>query len=254
MSAFRVPILTYHSLDDSGSVISMPPQKFREQMLALAAHRFTGIRFDELAEAWKGRGTLPERPVVLTFDDAFSNVLEHAAPVLSGLGFRATIFAVAGQCGRFNDWPQESGIPRLPLLSFADLAQLVDRGFEIGGHSLTHAPLSELTPESARREIVESQQILEDRIGTAVATFAYPFGLVTPAAVEIVRQHYRAACSTRLATARRCDDRHLLPRIEMYYWREGVLFQLFGTSLGTGYLRLRAFGRCIRQALGKNQS
>jgi peptidoglycan/xylan/chitin deacetylase (PgdA/CDA1 family) len=250
MSALKVPILTYHSLDDSGSVISMPPRKFREQMWALAAHRFTAIRFDELADAWKGRGTLPERPVVLTFDDAFANVLEHAAPVLSGLGFRATIFAVAGECGRFNDWPQAFGVPRLPLLAFGDLAQLVDAGFEIGDHSLTHAPLNELAPESARREIVESKQILEDGIGTAVTTFAYPFGLVSPAVVEIVRQHYRAACSARLAMARRCDDRHLLPRIEMYYWRVGGLFQLFGTPLGKGYLRLRAFGRRIRKALG----
>jgi peptidoglycan/xylan/chitin deacetylase (PgdA/CDA1 family) len=254
MRGFKVPILTYHSLDDSGSVISMPPAKFREQMWLLAAHRFTGIRFDELAEAWKGRGTLPERPVVLTFDDAFANVLEHAVPVLSGLGFRATIFAVAGQCGRFNEWPQQSGVPHLPLLSFADLAQLSADGFEIGAHSLTHARLSELAPEPVRREIVESRQILQDGIGTAVSTFAYPFGLVSPMAVEIVRRHYRAACSTRLATARRCDDRHLLPRIEMYYWRVGGLFQLFGTSLGTVYLRVRALGRRIREALGKNQS
>jgi peptidoglycan/xylan/chitin deacetylase (PgdA/CDA1 family) len=246
MKASKVPILTYHSLDDSGSVISMPPRKFREQMLALAAHRCTGIRFDELAQAWMGRGTLPERPVVLTFDDAFSNVLEHAAPVLSGLGFRATIFAVAGQCGRFNDWPQGAGVPRLPLLSFDHLAQLAAGGFEIGAHSLTHARLSELTPEPSRREIVESRHILEDGIGTAVSTFAYPFGLVTPAAVEIVREHYRAACSARLAVAQHRDDRYLLPRIEMFYWRAGRIFRLFGTPVGAAYLRLRALGRHIR--------
>src|SRR5436190_13149483 len=65
----RVPVLTYHSLDESGSVISIAPSVFRDQMQALAARGFTGVTVGQLVDAWNGAATLPERPVVLTFDD-----------------------------------------------------------------------------------------------------------------------------------------------------------------------------------------
>src|SRR6266480_6947225 len=111
------PILTYHSLDDSGSVTSVPPRFFREHMNSLAQRGFAGISLSELIDAWDGVGNLPPRPVVLTFDDGFANLLEHAAPLLSELRFRATIFVVSGRCGQTNDWPnQAADIPRLPLL------------------------------------------------------------------------------------------------------------------------------------------
>ena len=82
-----VPILTYHSLDQSGSVISMAPAAFREQMRLLAARGFVGIGLGQLLDAWGGRATLPARPVVLTFDDGYSSFIEHAAPTLTALGF-----------------------------------------------------------------------------------------------------------------------------------------------------------------------
>src|SRR3979411_1343692 len=87
-----VPILTYHSLDDSGAVTSVAPRDFREHMQILAHRGFTGITLSALLDCWDGRGTLPPRPVVITFDDGFSNVLEHPPPPLADLGFGATIF------------------------------------------------------------------------------------------------------------------------------------------------------------------
>ena len=113
-----VPILTYHSLDDSGAVTSVAPRDFREHMHILAERGFAGISLSALLDSWDGRGALPPRPVVITFDDGFANMLEHAAPLLSGLSFGATVFVVSGRCGLTNDWPNQGpNAPRLPLLS-----------------------------------------------------------------------------------------------------------------------------------------
>src|SRR5262249_37262854 len=149
-----VRILTYHSLDTSGSVISISPETFQHQIEALHNWGYQGITLSQLVEAWEGKATLPPRPVVLTFDDAFGNFADHAAPVLARHGFRATLFAVAGYCGGHNDWPtQPTGVPRLPLLSWDALRDLAREGFEIGAHTLTHPRLPDLPPPEAEREV-----------------------------------------------------------------------------------------------------
>jgi len=245
-----VPIMTYHSLDGSGSVLSTVPSAFREQMSSLARRGFVGIGLGRLLEGWAGRATLPERPVVLTFDDGYRNFLEHAWPTLEELRFGATIFVVAGLCGKTNDWPNQApDIPRLPLLGWDELASLSGAGFEIGSHTLSHPRLTRTPLPDARREIVDSKKELEDRLGKPVETFAYPFGLTDAASVEIARAHYRGACSTAMGVARRDDDLHLLPRIDAYYLRGRLAFRLFETIPGRAYLGFRAIGRSTRAVL-----
>lgn len=242
-----VPILTYHSLDETEAVTSVAPRDFREHMYSLARRGFVGISLSGLLDAWDGAEKLPARPVALTFDDGFANVLEHAAPLMSELGFRATIFVVSGRCGQTNDWPNQApNIPRLPLLSWSELAQMVAAGFEIGAHSVTHRPLNEIGATEAEQEIVESKMMIEQRLGQRVNNFAYPFGTFTRAYHEVVRNHFRAACGTELRKARRADDRHQLPRLDIYYMRRPIVFQFFETVVGNAYLRLRRAGRSFR--------
>jgi len=250
-----VPILTYHSLDDSGAVTSVAPRDFREHMHILAQRGFTGISLSTLLDSWDGRGTLPPRPVVITFDDGFANVLEHAAPLLSELGFRATIFVVSGRCGQTNDWPNQSpNIPRLPLLSWSELAQVASAGFEIGAHSVTHRPLTEIPQLEVEREMVESKTSIEDRLGHAVQTFAYPFGLFNRSICNVAREQFRGACSTKLERAKPTSDRHCLPRLDVYYLRRPMFFRTFETPAGHAYLALRVVGRKLRNEFGMKAS
>jgi len=245
--AGAVPILTYHSLDDSGSVISVSPAAFRTHMHALRDAGFSGIALRRLVDGWEGRAPLPPRSVVLTFDDAFRNFAESARPTLEALGFGATVFAVAGRCGGTNDWPgQLARIPRLPLLSAADLRELATAGFEIGSHGLTHAALDGLSTAEAEREVAGSKRALEDIVGRAVEVFAYPYGKGNGAVRAVAAAHYRASCGVELAAARAGDDRHRLPRIDVYYLRHPRVFRTLGTPLGRGYLALRAAGRRLR--------
>lgn len=237
-------------MDESESVISTAPAVFGAQMRALAGRGFTGIAAGRLIDAWDGTATLPERPVVLTFDDGYANVLEHAAPLLADLKFGATVYVVSGSCGTTNDWPDRgAAIPRLPLLSWAALADLITGGFEMGAHSVTHQPLTRLSRSEVEREVLGSKEMIEQRLGQAVKTFAYPFGLVSPDAHAAARVGYRAAMGTVLGVARRADDRHCMARVDMYYFRQPAAFRLFGTAAGHAYLGVRALGRAVRARL-----
>ncbi len=248
-----VPILTYHSLDDSGAVTSVGPREFRQHMRSLQRRGFTGISLSELLEGWETSAPLPRRPIVLTFDDGFANLVDHAVPLLAELKFRATVFAISGRCGQTNDWPgQAAGVPHLPLLTWSALAEMVAADWEVGAHSVTHRPLTEMSLAEATREIRESKTTIEDKLGREVKTFAYPFGLFTPAMRNVVREDFHGACSVRLARARAHEDWHELPRLDVYYVRRQLLFQLLETFPGHAYLALRRAGRAVRAGAIRN--
>jgi peptidoglycan/xylan/chitin deacetylase (PgdA/CDA1 family) len=241
-----VPILTYHSLDESGSVISVAPDVFRAHIRGLRARGLRGVGVGEVVDAWEAGRTLPHT-VAIAFDDGFRSVLDIAAPVLHEVGFRATVFAVAGHLGGRNDWPtQARGVPILPLLSARDLYTLAADGFEIGAHGVTHVPLDRLSPGEVESETAGAKQILEDVAGTQVRVFAYPEGRADASVRHAVAARYRAACSTELRGAGPRDDRHWLPRLDMYYFRGGLPRRLLGTSWGAAYVRLRRLGRAVR--------
>jgi peptidoglycan/xylan/chitin deacetylase (PgdA/CDA1 family) len=246
-----VPILTYHSLDESGSVISVAEETFAEHMAILAERGYTAIRFDRLLDAWNGGADLPDRPVVLTFDDGFRNTLEHAAPVLTRHGFAATVFVVSGHCGGTSDWSDQGrDMPQLPLLNWAEARELSAAGWEVAAHSVSHARLPQLSAEAARREIVDCKAAIQDELGAPVTTFAYPYGETNAAVTDIAREQFGGAVSVRMGTARATDDRHLLPRLDMYYLRKPATFRRLGTAGGSAYLGLRALARRLRAGAG----
>ena len=118
-------ILTYHSLDLSGSVLSVAPQQFAEHMAHLAHLGLQGMALREAVAHRNAHGTWPERGVVLTFDDGYANCYEAALPVLRQHGFTATVFLVSGHMGGYNDWePPLERLGTQPMLNWEQVAAL----------------------------------------------------------------------------------------------------------------------------------
>ena len=90
--------------------------------------------------------------VGLTFDDGYSEVLQHAVPVLKDHGFSATVFAVTGVLGGENVWDPP---PRRKLMTEEDLQDLAACGFEVGSHTVSHVRLAALDPGQLRSEVQE---------------------------------------------------------------------------------------------------
>jgi peptidoglycan/xylan/chitin deacetylase (PgdA/CDA1 family) len=247
--ASSIAILAYHSLDDSGSVLSTSPRVFAEQMKLL---RHAGVRVVSLTDvADENRAcSNHENEVVLTFDDGFSNVYEHALPVLQTYGFPATVFLVTDYCEKTNSWPgQTLRLQGQPLLRWSEIQEMSQAGISFGSHTRTHPDLTKLSIQQAEEELASSKKAIADATGLPVDTFAYPYGAYDAASRNLASQHFRLACSTHLGFVKRDSDLFALERIEMYYFQSAWLFRhLFSPATGL-YLGFRNQLRCIRRAL-----
>jgi peptidoglycan/xylan/chitin deacetylase (PgdA/CDA1 family) len=246
MTRDRSCILTYHSLDSSGSVISIRPDVFREQMESLAE---AGARVTPLHAVCKTPGA-----IALTFDDGFRNFFEHAFPVLQRFRFPATVFVVSGYCGGQNNWPSQpknNGIPAAELLRWSEVEELARNGIEIGAHTVTHPRMSLLSPLEIEEELLRSRAAIEDRVGRPIRSFAYPYGESTPGVRAAVGRHFDRACGTRLAYLSESADPVDLPRIDMYYLQKPFWFEGLQSMRGSAYLGARGLLRGLRQSLGR---
>lgn len=251
---YRLPILTYHSLDSTGSVISTAPTVFRRQMQCLAQHGFVMISLVQAARMLKAKQPFPERTCVLTFDDGYDNIHRDAFPILQQYGFTATVFLVTAFCGRANNWPgHRSPIGAQALLSWAHIEEMAGHGIEFGSHTATHPDLARVSRDKAEQELRESKQAIEDRLGRKVETFAYPYGHYNPTTVALVRAHFSAGCSTRLGKVTAQDDPALLPRVDVYYLNSHQLMGSLATNRMDWYLALRRALRTVKQTLTASQ-
>jgi peptidoglycan/xylan/chitin deacetylase (PgdA/CDA1 family) len=210
----------YHGVERRAGPLFVEPALFAEQVAAIAESGVPVLTLGAVADL-HAQGALPASAVSLTFDDGFASVVEEAAPVLLARGLAGTVFCVAGHLGGQNDWPSNPPHgPRVRLAPAADLAELTARGFEVGGHGTEHAPLDHANERTARREVTDGRRALESAVGTAVSTFAYPYGaLPSPAARAAVAEAYAAACTTRIGRVQPGDDRLALPRVDAHYLR-----------------------------------
>lgn len=243
-------ILTFHSLDDSGSAISFPPQQFHRVINDLKEKGYRNYSLKDAVEWLRGEKELDSRGVVITFDDGFQSLYTHAFPVLEEAGFHATLFLTTGYCGKQNNWEtQPPGLPVLPILTWDQVVEMSQSVFSIQPHTRTHPYLSRLPLKAAKEEILGSKKDIEDRVGKPVDFFCYPYGDDSEALSELIREHFRGACSVRMGILTRQDDPYNLPRIEMYYFG-GTLTSGFLTSPAfTPYLAGRQFLRKIRQLM-----
>jgi peptidoglycan/xylan/chitin deacetylase (PgdA/CDA1 family) len=232
-------ILSYHSLDQSGSVISLAPAEFRFQMDCLAR---SGRPVVPLFDLSKSPGS-----VAITFDDAFRSFYQVAFPILQEYRFPATVFVVTGHSGGFNDWTsQPAGIPRMELMSWRETDEVYRYGVSIGAHTVTHPRLSQLGASEVQRELVESRDEIQNRLGAVVDTFAYPYGDHNAAVRKIAGEHFRISCGTTLDFDSPSSPLSDLPRLDVYYLRSRFVFRNLVKGNGGSYIFARRSLRTLR--------
>lgn len=217
MSA-RVPILMYHQVSPrphpAFRKYTVAPKAFAAQMAWLARAGYATITLDALLAHRAGRGTLPPRPVVITFDDGFQECADHATEILQAHGFEAIFYLVAGLAGSSSRWLGGELATEFPLLDWPTARRLELAGFQCGAHSMSHPRLAELSPAACREELQQSRRILEDQLGHEVMDLAYPFGSFNVAVRTIAAETgYRSACSVRIGLSAADDDPLALHRV-----------------------------------------
>jgi peptidoglycan/xylan/chitin deacetylase (PgdA/CDA1 family) len=242
-------ILTYHSVDDSGSVISIDEHTFRRHVRWLSSGQVRVVPLDQLS-----RTSDDVDAIAITFDDGLESFGRIAAPLLLEHRLPVTLFVVTDAAGSSNVWRgnQDPGIPVQRLLGWHELGELAGRGIALGAHTCSHPNLSTLDGDSIEREIVESKQRLARELGVRATTFAYPYGAISPEARDVVSREFRLGCTTRLAALSPTDDPALLPRLDSYYLRAPNSLESWGTTRFRLRMGLLAGARSVRHSLTRS--
>jgi peptidoglycan/xylan/chitin deacetylase (PgdA/CDA1 family) len=246
-----IPVLTYHSIDGSGSPVSIAPAEFRRQMHALAGAGWRTIAMDAFVRGHRD-GHWPERTFVLTFDDGYANVIDQALPAARECGFHGTVFVAVDRVGGTMAGPDEpSWTPRTPLLDWSGLRALASEGWNIASHGCSHRRLTLLAASEIDRELAVSKHTIQDRVGAPVTALAYPYGVVTAAVERAAAAHYEAAFGTTLAYATASSRVTSVERIDAYYLRGRAVESLDGAIM-KAYLALRRAGRAARRLTARS--
>jgi peptidoglycan/xylan/chitin deacetylase (PgdA/CDA1 family) len=186
--------------------LTVTPADFAAQMRWLHAHGFHAITQQQLFAALEQGKRLPAKPVVITFDDGYRDVLANAAPVLERLGMPATAYVITGRISGSD----------VSFLSWAQLKALEQNGVQIGSHTVSHAELPRLTDPAALQELIQSRLALERHLGHPVQWFAYPAGRFDERTEALVRQAgYVLAVTTEPGSAQRAQQPFALHRYEV---------------------------------------
>jgi peptidoglycan/xylan/chitin deacetylase (PgdA/CDA1 family) len=190
---FRIPILMYHYVeyvkdkkDVTRQSLDIEPKIFDAQLKTLVDGHFTFLKMSDVADILDGKKSLPEKPLVLTFDDGYRDFYTDAYPILKKYRVKATAYVVPG----FFDQPNY-----LLLSQVKKLAK--DSTIELGAHTMHHVYLKDVASIFAEREIIQSKYKLEDIIHKPVISFAYPYGAFDNQAIELSK---KAGFSTAVST------------------------------------------------------
>ena len=238
------PVLCYHRIGGplELGVTRVGRSVFVRQMTALARSGWRTLSLDEFAHRRMAYGA--QRTFLLTFDDGYASLAEHAYPELADLGFTATTFLITDYIGKTNTWDIQYTWNRLPHLSWPEIEQWRSRGFEFASHGATHRRLTWLDDAAVDAELHGSRAVLTARLGPdAGQAIAYPFGASDD---RVVRHARDAGYGLGFGGVKGNGDSLRLPRVPVYCWDVGdVPFGLRNDRFGAlGKMAAYAANRC----------
>lgn len=255
----RVPVLMYHRVgfahNDWEQRYCVSPERFAAHMQRLAEK---GMRACSLAEfiAWtEGEQDLPEGSFLLTFDDGFLGVFEHAAPILGKLNWPATVFLVSNLIGKQDEWcrSQNPSGATYPLLDREHIDAMRHMGFTFQSHTRSHPDLTTLDDDALADQLAGSRAELEDLLGQSVSYLAYPFGRYDERVADAARAAgYRAAFSVQPGFNRRDVDPLRIRRLDVSGTDTPTMLArkiFFGANDGSWQQTVRYYGGRVAQRL-----
>jgi peptidoglycan/xylan/chitin deacetylase (PgdA/CDA1 family) len=233
-SARRLPILMYHSISDEAERGVAPyyrvctsPEVFRKHLAFLVNAGYRSVPLTAVVELLRQGQALPEKSVVITFDDGFRNFYAEAFPVLQQHGFSASVFLPTAFIAS-----QRRSFKGRECLTWAEVRELQKWGIHFGSHTVSHPRLIELSWQDIERELTVSKSELEQQLGESVTTFAHPYafpqtdrGYVAGFKALLVRSGYTCCATTEIGRVKPGAEPYRLKRLPVNSMDDLALFR-----------------------------
>jgi peptidoglycan/xylan/chitin deacetylase (PgdA/CDA1 family) len=199
-----VPVLLYHAISASAPPglerFTVHPRRFAEHVAVLRDAGRAGLTVSQFAACLRGRAPLPDRPVLVTFDDGYADFLQAAEGLVTAR-LPSTLYVTTAAVGTKG------------MLTRRQLASL-GQSVEVGAHSRTHPRLDELPPGRLRSEVFGSKADLEELLQRPVRSFAYPHGDHDRQVRQtVVAARFGSAAAVKNALSHDGDDPFAIARV-----------------------------------------
>ena len=201
-----VPVMNYHAVNDiNHSSLVVTTSDFRDDMKYLANNGYTSITMDELYNYLVHNESLPDKPVLITFDDGYTDNYTNAFPILKEYHMQATLFMIGDAIGTDR------------FLSAEQLKEMDANGFHIEAHTYSHKRLTNLDDMTLQADLAKSRTVLESLLQRPIRYLAYPQGFNN----ELVQQRtkdagYLMAFTVAPGTVKPGDNLFTLNRLSIF--------------------------------------
>lgn len=212
-----IPILLYHSVAPMWSPgyarWCIDPALFADHLDVVVGLGYTCLTVSELVDAIATE-TLPSKPLAVTFDDGRQDFADHAVAPMAARHIQSTMYVVSGHVGGTSGWLDLAGEDQQPMMTWSQVREAASTGVEIGAHSVSHPELDVVGLPVAAGEIARSRSQLEDGLGAAVRSFAYPHGYYSARVQRLVGDAgFDSAAAVHDRWSSDVDDRFGLSRL-----------------------------------------
>ncbi len=222
----RVPILMYHVVQDdpNSNSLFLSPGHFQEHLDYLETAGIHPVTMKQVWEHWYNGGKLPEKPIVLSFDDGYRSMYTEVWPRLKAKGMTGVFYIITGHIGRDTNLTEDM------------IREMAAGGMEIGSHTINHLDMSTLSTAQLDSELQESRAVLEQLTGQSVVSFCYPSGSYGDSAREaVVRAGYTTAVTTAYGIASQSDNPFTLSRIRISLGDNGKALEAKLSAMGENW-------------------
>ena len=240
-AARSVPVLNYHQINDQAeNALTIHTDQFEAQMKYLADNGFHTITPDEMLDAWENGTPLPDKPVILTFDDGYADNYRNAFPILEKYNLKGTIFLISDFVSTYPNY-----------LTWPQIEEMQESGhFCFESHTLSHMQLDKATPEETWNQLNGSRQALEWRLQKPVNFIAYPCGFYDDELERMTREAgFRGGFTVHYGLAAPDENRYFLDRVPIFGCNSHTMLRF---KLRLQYAQIFAPLDSLRRQLLKN--
>lgn len=202
----NIIVLNYHKIDFYDDPLSVTPVEFTNQLNYFKTYNYHVVSLNDVYDYLEKDKPLPNKPVVITFDDGYADNYEYAYPILRQFGYPATIFVITKL------------INTKGYITWEQAREMQENGISIESHTVNHVTLSTLKDEQALAELTNSKQIIEKNLGKKINFVAYPEGFYNKLTEKLVQKAgYRGALTIRYGSVDKASDPYALERIPIFH-------------------------------------